>query len=189
MSDTYLFNLEVRAADGGRRIEGYGAVFNQAAVVRGEYEVIAPTAFDGRLGDDVRALVNHNRDLILGRTTSGTLRLWTDSQGLGFEVTPPATSYARDLQVVVERGDVSQGSFGFRPGAEEFTRAPDGIQVRTHTSIARLLDVSVVTFPAYDGAEVTVRSLADIAATPDVFRVNRSRLIRRDVQSRNGRNK
>jgi hypothetical protein len=154
------FAVEFRAEVAGDILRGHAAVFGQTARIGGGYEQLAPTAFDEALkGSDVRALLNHNPTLVLGRQSAGTLRLSVDDEGLAFEVDLPDTSYARDLRTLVARGDVTGASFGFVPGKDSFTTAPDGKQVRTHTSVAQLLDVSPVTWPAYDGTDVSLRHI------------------------------
>lgn len=156
------FLAEFRAVLDGNRLIGHAAVFGQTARLATGYERMAPSAFTAALADpdtDVRALVNHNPTMVLGRQSAGTLKLDVDDEGLRFEVDLPDTSYARDLRELVSRGDVSGASFGFVPGTDEFSTAPDGKQVRTHTSVARLLDVSPVTWPAYEGATVALRHI------------------------------
>ena len=156
------FHAELRAAAvDGNRLAGHAAVFGQVAPIRGGYEAIGPGAFDEVLarGDDVVALRDHNPALLLGRTKSGTLRLGVDGDGLAFEVDLPDTAYARDVRELVARGDLAGASFGFLPGKDELGRTPDGKQLRTHTSVSRLLDVSVVALPAYDGTDVMLRHL------------------------------
>lgn len=165
---------DLRSADvTGNTLAGHAAVFGQMAEIRGGWEAIGSTAFDDVLkrGEDVVALRDHNPELLLGRTSSGTLRLATDDDGLAFEVDLPDTAYARDVRELVGRGDLAGASFGFLPGKDEFGRAPDGRQLRTHTSIKRLLDVSVVAMPAYDGTSVRLRSYEPPALD------NRTRLI------------
>jgi len=155
-------HAELRAAEvTGNTLAGHAAVFGQMAEIRGGYEAIAAGAFDEVLArdDDVVALRDHDPSLLLGRRSAGTLRLSTDDDGLAFEVDLPDTSYARDVRELVARGDLRGASFGFLPGKDELGRAPDGKQVRTHTSIRRLIDVSVVGLPAYDGTNVTLRHL------------------------------
>ncbi|MBW0117022.1 HK97 family phage prohead protease [Pseudonocardia abyssalis] len=154
------FDVLLRTELKGRLLRGHASVFDQAAQMPGHLEVISATAFKRVLDDaatDVRALWNHNPDHLLGRQSSGTLRLGTDSEGLEFEVDLPDTTLGRDVQVLAERGDISGASFAFVPGDDEWSTV-EGRRVRTHTSVARLLDVSPVTFPAYEGASVTLRS-------------------------------
>ena len=125
-------------------------------------EIIAPGAFDDVLGDDVRALINHDGNLILARTTSGTLQLSTDEMGLRYEFTIPETSYGKDLAVSMERGDITQSSFAFTVSDDSWETI-DGEDVRTITKVARLFDVSPVTYPAYPDANdlvIAQRSLS-----------------------------
>lgn len=156
------YGVELRSEVSGNRLAGHAAVFNRHADVGPGYEMLAPTAFDETLRSDpdVVALINHIPGLILDRTRSGTLKLATDADGLTFEATIPDTSYGRDLREQIAAGLMTGCSFGFIPGKDEVSRAPDGRQLRTHTSIRRLVDVSVVTLPAYDGTEVHLRAIS-----------------------------
>jgi HK97 family phage prohead protease len=154
------FRAEVESA--GKLLRGHAAVFDQVAELWPGYgEELASTAFDEVLKRDdldTRALFNHDPSLLLGRSTAGTLRLGVDSTGLEFEVDLPNTTYANDLRELISRGDVTGASFGFMPGVTVLTRAEDGSELTTHTSIADLLDVSPVAFPAYSGTDVALRS-------------------------------
>lgn len=162
MSELQVFGVELRSEiKKGRTLAGHASVFNQGAELPGHIERIADTAFKRSLDDpatDVRALFNHNPDYLLGRQSSGTLRLGTDSQGLEFEVDLPNTQWGRDVQELAERGDLTGASFGFIPDEDEWATV-DGRRVRTHTSVRALVDVSPVTFPAYGGAAVAMRSM------------------------------
>lgn len=148
--------------DGARKIIGHAAVFNQLSEDLGGFrEQISAGAFaDAIKGDDVRALFNHNPDFILGRNLAGTLRLKEDSRGLAIEIDPPDTQVARDLMVSMERGDVSQMSFGFsvRPNGQSWAKDDTGQVVRTLTKV-RLFDVSPVVYPAYPQTNVAMREL------------------------------
>lgn len=155
-------SIEVRAEGDARKIVGHAAVFNlDSELLYGNFiERIAPGAFKESIKkpDDVRALINHDSNLILGRSTSGTLTMKEDDHGLAVEIDPPDTSYARDLIVSMERGDVSQMSFGFETIEDKWTRGEDGApDVRTLLKV-RLFDVSAVTYPAYPDTDVAVRS-------------------------------
>jgi HK97 family phage prohead protease len=162
--------IEVRFADGEAQsattIKGYAARFNTlSSLISGRFvERIAPGAFDDVLGDDVRALINHDPNLVLGRTTAGTLRLSVDGQGLVYEVDLPDTAAGRDLATSIKRGDVTQSSFGFsiEPDGEVWSRGEGGTKVRTITRFKRLYDVSPVTYPAYADTSVALRSLQAI---------------------------
>jgi uncharacterized protein len=149
----------------GKKILGYAAVFGPLSEDLGGFrEKIAPGAFDYSLSakTDIRAFVDHDSSKILGRSSIGTLKLFTDEQGLQVEIDPPDTSYSRDLQTLLTRGDISQMSFGFlvRPGGETW-EVIDGQRIRTLTDLD-LIEVSVVTIPAYPDTSVALRSLNSI---------------------------
>jgi HK97 family phage prohead protease len=149
---------ECRSELVGDTLFGHAAVFGARARIGGYDEELTRSAFDAALGGDVPALVNHDPSRVLGRTAAGTLRLSVDDSGLYFEIPKlPDTSYAHDLRESVTRGDIRGMSFGFIPGTVVLGRSHDGRQLRSHTSIRRLLDVSPVTYPAYDGTDVTLR--------------------------------
>lgn len=111
--------------------------------------------------DDVRLLMNHDPNYVLARRRgedTDTLRLFDDATGLVAQAEMAPTSYARDLAVVMERGDVSGMSFAFEVLAEEWSDRPDGMWMRTITEL-RLYDVSIVTYPAYAETDAGLRSL------------------------------
>lgn len=156
------YAVELRSEMAGDTLRGYASVFGVAAELPGNVEQIDRHAFDAVLKDkdtDTRALINHDSAMLLGRQSSGTLRLGVDNTGLQFEVDLPDTSYARDLRVLVERGDLTGASFGFVPGQETWDKAPDGRARRTWVTVRQLVDVSPVTFPAYDGTAVSLRAI------------------------------
>lgn len=135
-------------------IVGHAAVFNVLSEDMGGFrEKIQPGAFDHVLKDDVRALFNHNPNIVLGRTRAGTLRLSVDKAGLRYEINPPDTTGGKDLLAHLKRGDVSHSSFAFVVERDEWGKDAAGRVIRTILSIRRLIDVSPVTFPAYLGAD------------------------------------
>jgi|SRR5947209_1589220 len=151
---------------GGKTLSGHAAVFDQLSEdLNGFREKIARGAFRGCLSDDVRATINHDPNLVLGRSTSGTLRLVEDRQGLGFEVDLPDTDYAVNLRELMGRGDVSQCSFMFSEPvireqweyASDDSAAGDALPIRTILEFDRLFDVSVVTYPAYPQTDAEIR--------------------------------
>lgn len=153
--------LRVQRAEGSAPvIEGHAAVFGRKADIFGFTEEIAKGAFkDAIVNDDVRALVNHDANYVLGRNRSKTLELREDEVGLFTAIKPPDAQWSRDLMTSMERGDINQMSFGFRTIEDEW-KTVDG---KPHRTIKRvqLFDVSVVTFPAYPqtDAQVAQRSL------------------------------
>lgn len=144
--------------DGGPIIEGYFSVFNSDYELwPGAAEQVAPGAFDNTLGDDVRALINHDTRLVLGRTKAGTLTLRVDEKGLfGTIKINDQDSDAMNLYARVQRGDVSQCSFGFDIIREEFVEHPDGSILWIIREV-KLYEVSVCTFPAYEETSVSAR--------------------------------
>lgn len=153
-------------------IEGYAAIFNSTTDLGPFTESVAPGAFRASLErkDDVRALFNHDANLILGRTSSGTLSLAEDDRGLKVRITPPDTSLGRDLLTSIARGDVSQMSFGFYIEAEEMNNEKDRKKPHFTITEARLFDVSPVTFPAYEATEVSVSNRHSVLGNHDVRR-------------------
>lgn len=139
-------------------IEGYFIVFNQPTELwLGAYEEIAPTALNNTLSNDIRALINHDTRLVLGRNKSGTLELKVDSRGLWGRIRiNPNDSEAVNVYERVKRGDVSQCSFGFNIISEETEWRDDGSVKWTITEVD-LHEVSVVTFPAYEETGVQAR--------------------------------
>ena len=152
--------------DGGvKQVAWYASVFDSPSEnMWGVTEFVGRRAFTKTLQEhDIRALFNHNPDLVLGRNKADTLKLTVDLKGLRASVTPPDTQWARDLMVSVERGDVSAGSFGFQVLKDDVREGPDGTLIRELKEV-RLFDVSLVTYPAYPGTDGTasVRSLLGI---------------------------
>ena len=146
-------------------IEGYAAVFDQASEDLGWFrETIKPGAFSRSLKDgaDVRCLMNHNEDNVLGRTKSGTLDVSEDQKGLKFRCELPDTQTARDLHQLVTRGDVDQCSFGFVVRTQnwlETKNAEGGVDVMRELTDVDLFDIGPVTFPAYPQTSVNARAL------------------------------
>lgn len=155
----YVTDMELRLSDEeeSNTIIGYAAVFNSWSEDLGFFkEQIAPGAFKRTIKNgDVRALINHNPDLVIGRTKNKTLRLSEDDKGLAFEVDLPDTSYALDLRESIRRKDITQNSFGFQTIKDEWSE--DGKR-RTLKEV-KLFDVSPVTFPAYKQTTVKMRLL------------------------------
>ncbi len=148
--------LEVREQTDGH-IKGYPIVFNRLSEDLGGFrERILPNAVT--LDDDVRADFNHSADYIIGRVKAGTLKVSIDSKGVYMDAIPPATSWARDLQASIKRGDIDQGSFSFRvlPGGQQITEE-NGQQVRTLSKIL-VRRLSVVSDPAYTATAIEARN-------------------------------
>lgn len=147
------------AEDGGEKyIEGYFAVFgSNYELWPGATESIDVHAFDGALIDDIRALIDHETRLVLGRNKAGTLELKVDGRGLWGRIKLNQNdSDAMNLYSRVERGDVDQCSFGFDILEEETEFREDG---GIHWTIkkVKLYEVSCVTFPAYTDTSIAAR--------------------------------
>jgi HK97 family phage prohead protease len=157
--------FEVRqAANGMWQFRGYAAVFNSNSEPLPFTERILPGAFDRTLRsrNNIKMYLNHDSTLVLGSTRAKTVRLSTDSKGLLTDADLPDTSYARDLVVMMERGDVDSMSFGFSVPRNGDNWSEDGMTRELRE--VRLHEVSVVTgFPAYRATTATVRSLDALA--------------------------
>jgi len=146
-----------RREDGKPRIVGHAAVFNELSLPMFFFrEKIKPGAFAKTLDADIRALFNHDSNLILGRTKNSTLKLSEDTTGLRMEIDPPDTTWAKDVVTLIERGDVDQASFGFVPIKQTWDES--GPEVIRQLEEVELIDVSIVTFPAYPQTDVQVRN-------------------------------
>ncbi len=169
-------NREQRTITGGMEMPeegkavGYAALFNSTTDIGGFEEVIEAGAFDGADMSDVRALFNHDPNMLLARTASGTLSLRIDERGLRYEFTIPDTSAGRDLRELLRRGDITQSSFGFTIDKEDWEERAGMKPKRKIKRIKRLFDVSPVTFPAYQETSVALRSLEawqEVAQKPE----------------------
>lgn len=174
-----LDRVEFRADDDENvlRFGGHAAVFDEWTEIPSFYggsflERIARGAFRKVLAEaDVRFLgLNHNPDFVMARTGPGTLRLKEDTKGLRVDADlDPRDPQVQSLQVKLERGDVSQMSFGFRVGKHEIEEDEENDVVRrTITEFSELYDVSPVTFPAYEGTDAGLRALGVVGTDGDV---------------------
>ena len=147
-----------RAEDGNLYIEGYFAVFgSEYRMWENAIETIDEAAFIETVDGDVRALVNHDSTLVLGRTTAGTLTLRVDRTGLwGSILINQSDQDAMNLYERVKRGDVSQCSFGFDILDQSTEVMENGTTVWRLKKV-ELYEVSVVTFPAYEDTSVIAR--------------------------------
>jgi len=143
------------------RLVGYASVFNKKADIAGWWlEQVAPGAFKKTIREnDIRALWNHNTDLVLGRNKAGTLTLAEDEKGLKVEIVPPDTQAGRDALTSIKRGDVSQMSIAFQAIKQEWFYPEDKKELPVRTiKEAKLYEVSPVTFPAFEATSISARS-------------------------------
>lgn len=157
--------VETRA-DGRPVIRGYAVVYGRLSVDLGGglRERIMPGAFDETLNrqrgrTDLVSYFNHDANIMLGRESSGTLKVWSDEKGVGFEVIPPTTR--ADIIELVQRRDVKGASFTFsmRKGGEGFVTDETGRAIR-EVRAANLYELGPVVQPAYPSttAQVAMRS-------------------------------
>jgi HK97 family phage prohead protease len=164
--------------------KGHAARFNSPTWIGpkrwGFREQIAPGAFAKTAKDgDVRFLINHDPNLVLARSTKGTLRLSEDDEGLFTDADLARTSYGEDLAISLERGDITQMSFAFEVLSEEWeTDDESGEETRTLLEV-KLWDVSAVTYPAYDDTDAGLRTVAFdvLSARMGLTTAKRQRLI------------
>lgn len=162
---------EVRAGE-GRNVGGYAAVFYRAddpgteyLLFEDTYERIMPGAFD-LAGADVRALFNHDPNMVLGRTSSGTLSLSLTSKGLRYDIDTPDTTVGEDVRKLIARGDVNGSSFAFRTLDDKWYQEKRGDKVVTVRELRKVSidggDVGPVTYPAYASSTTAVRSSGEV---------------------------
>lgn len=139
------------------RIEGYFAVYDdETELWDGVYEKIDRHAFDGELNKDIRALMGHNTEKVLGRTKNKTLTLKSDDKGLwGSILINKDDPEALSLYQKVKRGDIDQCSIGFIPTDEDHETRSYGDLFTVKS--CELIEVSVVAFPAYENTSVSAR--------------------------------
>ncbi len=156
-----IFNLESRVEqreDGKEVVIGHASVYNSRSEdLGGFYEYIAEGAFTDDLikKSDVRALINHDPNMVLARSKNGegTLKLTPDTKGLAYSYEMPDLSYAKDLSVNLRNGNITQSSFAFTISSDVWSTDDEGNDIRTITGIDKLYDISSVTYPAYAHAE------------------------------------
>ena len=148
--------------------EGYALKFNSLSEDLGGFkEVITPEALKETDFSDVRALLNHNADKVLAKSSAGTLDLNVDDKGLKFRFKIPDTTYGMDLAENLRNGNINQCSFGFSldENGDEFRYdEKENIYKRTLNKIKEVVDISLVTYPAYKDSSVApaLRSLSKI---------------------------
>jgi HK97 family phage prohead protease len=167
-------NIEARtSADGKKRLSGYAIVFNNASEDMGFIEYIKPSALNRTMKDigEVLYLRDHKPEALLANTLAGTLKLSVDSHGLKFDATLPDTELANDTWQNVKLGNLRGNSFGFivPPNGDSWSQGVDGKPVRYINDLL-LLEVSTVSWPAYNATSIDARALSEI----------RSKLAKRD---------
>lgn len=154
--------LEVKADQNGRTvIRGYAAVFeSESQDLGGFVEIVERGAFDEVMGSNPDVFGKYNHERVIGRTSSGTMRLMVDERGLRYEIDPPRS--ASDVVELIERGDVRGSSFAFRtrPADEAWQRDAGGRMIRRIKKFSFLGDAGPVDTPAYLATETYVSKRA-----------------------------
>lgn len=141
----------------GNRLSGIVHTYGTVTQRDGQAISFAPGAFTKALSSanaDVVALWNHNSDMPLGRMSSGTLTLSDSEEGLHFSLDLPDVSYAEDLKVLVDRGDVNGMSFAMQGGKSQMKKLPNGLMTKQYTEVGDLVDISPVSLPAFTGTSL-----------------------------------
>lgn len=149
----------------GMTVAGYAAVFNSPTDIGDMWqEVVAPGAFAETLrsDNDVLALYSHEIERLLGRQSSGTLRLSEDERGLSVEIDLPDTSDGRDVATLIKRGDLKGMSFGFCVTHDEWDETTTPPKRTIHA--VDLREVTITASPAYEDTECGMRSLEKVKA-------------------------
>ena len=165
--------VEVRDVDGKKRFVGRAVVYgSRSEPIYGQFvEVLSPGCFDESLAKrhDIIASVDHDPQKLLGRMSSGTLRLTPGPDGIDAECDLSDTTYARDLAISIERGDIQGMSFMFDVLTDDWKRS-DGIPERTVLK-AELYEVSWVVFPAYPATTADVRNVSNAGRQSTIERM------------------
>lgn len=154
--------IELRSDEDKKTLHGYAAKFDSLSVpLFGFREKIRKGAFTESIKkNNIRALWNHNTDMVLGSTKTGTLQLEEDQKGLRFELELPDTQAGRDAAVSVSRGDVDGMSFSFEALRQEWDEKDDKNVIRTLIEVD-VKEISPTAFPAYPKTKVMARSVKD----------------------------
>ena len=162
---SYSFEIRAEQGESGNIITGRPIVYNSRTDMFFFDEVIESGALDKTNLTDVRFLVNHDTSKIpLARsrrnTPNSTMQLWTDAEGMSIRVNLDTenNSEARNLYSAVERGDITGMSFMFSIDDEEWENLESDHPTRHIKSIGTVVEVSAVTFPAYEATEINARS-------------------------------
>ena len=162
---SYAFEVRAEESKAGNIITGRAIVYNSRTNIGPFDEIIEPGALNNADLKDVRFLVNHDTSkipLARSRRNNGnsTMQLTTDNDGLSIRVTLDTenNSEARALYSAVQRGDISGMSFMFEVDSEEWDDLESEHPTRRIKSISTVVEVSAVTFPAYESTEINARS-------------------------------
>lgn len=159
--------LEIRNNEGGQTatLKGYALRFGSVYDMGWFTEEVSPTALQNANMSDVRVLLNHDPNNILGRTAAGTARVGVDNVGMWYEVDLPDSPNGQNARVAVQRQDITQSSWGFSLRTDDTGRRTgdkwemrNGKEHRILTDVATVFDASPVTYPANPDTTIAKRS-------------------------------
>lgn len=160
----YFFEIRAEETDGGNTITGRPIVYNSKTDLGWFAEIIERGALDNADLTDVRFLVNHDTSKIpLARsrknTKNSTMQLSVDNDGMSIRVVLDTenNAEARALYSAVQRGDITGMSFMFGIAREEWEDLDSEYPTRHIHEISTVVEVSAVTFPAYESTEINAR--------------------------------
>jgi len=167
------YAIEVRSENEETKeveIFGYAALFNSRTNLGWMDEVVAPGAFDDCMENDVRCLLNHDSNIVLGRGNNNvpayeekktSMLIGVDEKGLWYRVRLDLENpNHKSAYLSIKRGDISQSSFGFTTKETAWEKTPDGENnLRKIVKVEQLYDVSPVTYPAYADTSVAKRTM------------------------------
>ena len=189
---SYSFEVRAEETEAGNIITGRPIVYNSRTDLGWFDEIIEPGALNDTDLTDVRFLVNHDTSkipLARSRRNNGnsTMQLTTDNDGLGIRVTLDTenNSEARSLYSAVQRGDISGMSFMFGIRDEEWENLDSDHPTRHIKDISTVVEVSAVTFPAYESTEINARSkeaLDNARLAVDTARQQREQSVDTDLE-------
>lgn len=155
---------ETREDANVRTVQGYAVKFDKPSLDLGGFrEIVSRGAFLKSLKRDIIALWSHNTDIVLGRTSNGTLALEEDETGLRFKLALDTDQWGEYAYRKIQRKDVRGMSFGFRIPNNGYEWLLDEAKKRIRRLVeVELLEVSPTVFPAYPSSSVAARSVEDI---------------------------
>ena len=160
----YFFEIRAEETEGGNTITGRPIVYNSKTDLGWFAEIIERGALDNADLTDVRFLVNHDTSKIpLARsrknTKNSTMQLSVDNDGMSIRVALDTenNAEARALYSAVQRGDITGMSFMFGIAREEWEDLDSEYPTRHIHEISTVVEVSAVTFPAYESTEINAR--------------------------------
>lgn len=162
---SFLTSFETREENEKGVIEGMPIVFNQRTNLGWFDEIISPAALDSTDMKDIRLCLNHDTSFVYARSRNNnensTMQVWKEGESgvkmkasLDIEASPRAADYYS----AVKRKDIDKMSFMFIVASDEWADVDSDHPTRTITGIKRILEVSAVTFPAYEGTSISARA-------------------------------